>query len=164
MKKIEVFLTFLVILGCSSPTQKNEFKSSIVANEENEQQLKESLKSVEAEEQERLKSRSKIRFLKTIHDYGNIIADQDYRTIFSFRNTGDKPLLIYDVKTSCGCTVPTWNKKPIAPGVEDHIEVTFHPKEHQIGLEQKTVTVLTNTEQGITVLQIKANVSAKKKS
>jgi len=164
MKKFGAFLAFLVALGCSSPTPKREFKSSIVANEENEQQLKESLQSVEAEEQERLKNRSKIQFMKMIHDYGNITADQDYHTTFSFRNTGNKPLLIYDVKTSCGCTVPTWNKKPIAPGAEDYIEVTFHPKEHQIGLEQKTVTVMTNTDPGITVLQIKANVSAKKKS
>ena len=164
MKKLGLFVAFFWTLGCAEPTKKSEFKSSIVANEENEQQLKESLKSVEAEEQVRTKNNTKISFSRTVHDYGNITADEDYSTYFSFRNSGQKPLLIYDVKTSCGCTVPTWNKSPIAPGDTSQIEVRFHPKEHQIGLEQKTVTVMTNTDPGITVLQIKANVSAKKKS
>ena len=164
MKKIGLFVALFTVLGCSNPSPKSEFKSSIVANEENEQQLKESLKSVEAEEQERAKNTTKIAFSRTVHDYGKITADADYSTFFSFRNTGPKPLRIYDVKTSCGCTVPTWNKNPIAPGGTSQIEVRFHPKEHQIGLEQKTVTVMTNTDPGITVLQIKANVSPKKKS
>lgn len=164
MRKLGLFIALLLALGCSEQKTKSEFKSSIVANEENEQQLKESLESVAAEEKERLKTRSKIQFSRTVHDYGNITADEDYSTFFSFQNTGEKPLLIYDVKTSCGCTVPTWNKNPIAPGAKDQIEVRFHPKENQIGLEQKTVTVMTNTDPGITVLQINANVSPKKKS
>jgi hypothetical protein len=163
MKKIGLFVALLSVSGCSESTQKSEFKSSIVANDENEQQLKESLKSVENEERERVKNSTKIAFSRTVHDYGKIRADADYTTVFVFQNTGNKSLLVYDVKTSCGCTVPTWNKNPIAPGAKDQIEVTFHPKEHQIGLEQKTVTVMTNTVPSITVLQIKANVSPKKK-
>ncbi|NBN98848.1 MAG: DUF1573 domain-containing protein, partial [Flavobacteriia bacterium] len=76
---------------------------------------------------------------------------------------GEKPLLIYDVKTSCGCTVPNWNKNPIPPGGREKIKVTFHPKENQLGIEHKSVTVISNTDPGVTVLTIKAKVSAKNK-
>ncbi|MBM3164887.1 MAG: DUF1573 domain-containing protein [Bacteroidetes bacterium] len=164
MNKFFVLSLMYLALACAEKAQKSEFKSSIVATEENEEQLKQSLSSVEKEEQERLKNRSEVQFDRIVHDYGNIVADADYKTVFEFQNTGKKPLLVFDVKTSCGCTVPMWNKNPILPGAKDNIEVTFHPKENQIGLEEKTVTVMTNTDPGITVLQIKANVSARKKS
>ena len=79
------------------------------------------------EEAERKKTLSSVGFDRMLHDFGSIIADVDYTTTFTIKNTGKKPLLIYEVKASCGCTVPTWNKKPIEPGKSDQIEVTFHP-------------------------------------
>lgn len=160
--KILLLLGFLLAVVACTERKKGENGSSIVANEENERTLEESLKDVDREEQERQKSQTEIQFSRLIHDYGQILADADYNTTFEFTNTGKKPLLIYDVKTSCGCTVPTWNKKPIPAGAKERIQVTFHPKAHQLGEEVKTVTVLSNTNPGMTVLQIKAEVSPPK--
>jgi hypothetical protein len=156
-------LIFAVLLtACSSKEPEKVKAQSIVATEENRKEMQKELKSVDVEEEERRKSFSRIAFERLEHDYGNITADADYSTSFAFENTGDKPLLIYEVKTSCGCTVPNWNKKPIPPGGRDQIKVTFHPKEHQLGLDHKSVTVISNTDPGFTVLTIKANVSVKK--
>ena len=99
---------------------------------------------------------------RLIHDFGTITADEDYKTSFLITNTGNNPLMIYEVKASCGCTVPTWNKNPIAPGASDKIDVTFHPKSEQVGLQNKTVSVITNSSPGVEVLQIKALVNPKK--
>lgn len=150
------------MLAACADKKQEKHASSIVANEDNTRDLKKTLTSVDKEEQERQKSISEIEFERLVHDYGKIVADADYNTTFEFTNTGKKPLLIYDVKTSCGCTVPTWNKKPIPAGAKERIQVTFHPKAHQLGTEVKTVTVLSNTNPGMTVLQIKAEVSPPK--
>lgn len=153
---------FIILVVACSERQEGNPGSSIVANDENERTLEESLKDVDREEQERKKSQTEIEFERLVHDYGKIVADADYNTTFEFTNTGKHPLLIYEVKTSCGCTVPTWNKNPIPAGAKERIQVTFHPKAHQLGAEVKTVTVLSNTNPGMTVLQIKAEVSPPK--
>lgn len=160
--KSSFFIGFLLLLASCADKKQEKHASSIVANEDNTRDLKKTLTSVDKEEQERQKSISEIEFERLVHDYGKIVADADYNTTFEFTNTGKKPLLIYDVKTSCGCTVPTWNKKPIPAGAKERIQVTFHPKAHQLGTEVKTVTVLSNTNPGMTVLQIKAEVSPPK--
>lgn len=157
-------LIFAVLLtACSSKEPEKVKAQSIVATEENRKEMQKELKSVDVEEEKRRKSFSRIAFDRLEHDYGNIMADADYTTSFEFENTGEKPLLIYDVKTSCGCTVPNWNKNPIPPGGREKIKVTFHPKENQLGIEHKSVTVISNTDPGVTVLTIKAKVSAKNK-
>jgi len=58
--------------------------------------------------------------------------------------------------------VPTWNKKPIEPGTSDKIVVTFHPSKSQLGEQDKTISVITNTSPGVAVLQLKAFVNPKK--
>jgi outer membrane lipoprotein-sorting protein len=157
--KSSFFIGFLLLLAACADKKQEKHASSIVANEDNTRDLEKTLTSVDKEEQERQKSLSEIEFERLVHDYGKIVADADYNSTFEFTNTGKKPLLIYDVKTSCGCTVPTWNKNPIPAGAKERIQVTFHPKSHQLGTEVKTVTVLSNTNPGMTVLQIKADVS-----
>jgi archaellum component FlaG (FlaF/FlaG flagellin family) len=120
------------------------------------------LAEAKKEEAERKKTLSSVGFDRMLHDFGSIVADADYTTTFTIKNTGKKPLLIYEVKASCGCTVPTWNKKPIAPGASDQIEVTFHPGKSQLGAQDKTISVITNTSPGVAVLQLKAFVNPKK--
>ncbi len=61
-------------------------------------------------------SGSKIEFTKEVHDYGKIKHGGDPYCTFEFKNTGNEPLIISNAKGSCGCTVPTWPKEPIAPG------------------------------------------------
>ena len=162
MKNLVFVFCFLLLYACQDPEKKDDFGSSIVADSENEQALDATLEEAKKEEAERQKTLSSVGFDRMLHDFGSIVADVDYTTTFTIKNTGKKPLLIYEVKASCGCTVPTWNKKPIAPGASDQIEVTFHPGKSQLGAQDKTISVITNTSPGVAVLQLKAFVNPKK--
>ena len=68
---------------------------------------------------------AKIEFTKEVHNYGKIKYNGDPYCTFEFKNTGDEPLIISNSKGSCGCTVPTWPKEPIAPGATGSIKVKY---------------------------------------
>ncbi|HEX4886929.1 MAG TPA: DUF1573 domain-containing protein [Luteibaculaceae bacterium] len=105
--------------------------------------------------------KTKIAFKETEHDFGKISQDSENKKVFSFTNTGTEPLVIQNAVGSCGCTVPTYSKEPIAPGKTGTIEVVYKPGS-QKGAQTKTVTVTANTEPVTTVLYIKADVQEKK--
>lgn len=67
-----------------------------------------------------------ISFDKTTFDYGNVKAGSDGHRYFTVKNTGDKPLILSEVKPSCGCTTPEWSKDPILPGKETKIKVGYN--------------------------------------
>ena len=72
-----------------------------------------------------------MRFDRTRIETGAIGEDDGpQRFVFTWRNTGDKPLVITRVKTTCGCAVPTCGKRPVKPGETDSVTVTYHPKGH----------------------------------
>ncbi|MBU1578895.1 MAG: DUF1573 domain-containing protein [Bacteroidetes bacterium] len=99
-----------------------------------------------------------ISFTKTEHDFGKLIQGEQLSVIFKFENTGNAPLLITKVSASCGCTASKYPTEPIAPGEEGRLEVTFDSK-GQRGMQNKTVTVLTNTQPKSTTLRLRAQVS-----
>jgi hypothetical protein len=76
--------------------------------------------------------------------------------VFSLKNTGTQPLIIQNVDTSCGCTVPEWDKQPVKTGKSAKIKVRITPKES--GLFNKTITVHCNTKEGQILLKIKGIV------
>ena len=161
-------LSALVFTACSNqekPSNTEEPKS-IVATDESVRELRQSLSDVEKEEQrqlqEELANMTSMTFDKTSHDYGKVPADSDNKTIFRVTNTGKKPLVIEKVSASCGCTTPSKPEKPIPPGKSDEITVVFHPKETQLGQQNKTVTVIANTNPKMEVLNISAMVEKKK--
>lgn len=97
-----------------------------------------------------------IAFKRTEHNFKEIDYKSDTKCTFLFTNSGETPLLIHNVKTSCGCTVPEWPKKPIKPGKsgEIHIEYdTSHP-----GKFHKTITVFYNGKESPKELVIKGMV------
>ena len=67
-----------------------------------------------------------ISFDKTTFDYGNVKAGSDGHRFFTVKNTGDKPLILTEVKPSCGCATPEWSKDPILPGKETKIKVGYN--------------------------------------
>ena len=67
----------------------------------------------------------KIEFVKLVHDYGTIYKNGDGNCEFEFTNTGKEPLILTNVKSSCGCTVPKWPRQPILPGKTDVIKVKY---------------------------------------
>lgn len=98
-----------------------------------------------------------IKFEKDEHDFGKVKQDTQNKFKFKFKNTGANPLIIENAVGSCGCTVPTFPKEPIAPGASGEIEVVYSPGK-QKGQQQKTVTVTANTDPRETKVQIKADV------
>jgi hypothetical protein len=76
--------------------------------------------------------------------------------IFKLKNTGTKPLIIRTVNASCGCTVPEWEKQPVAAGKSTEIRVKITPEKSEYF--NKTVTVHCNTEEGQILLKIKGVV------
>lgn len=80
---------------------------------------------------------------------------------FEFTNTGNGNLVIYDVRTQCGCTRPEYPKNPIAPGKKGKIKVTFLPQ-GRTGALNKSATVYTNGKPSKTEVRIKGSVVPKK--
>lgn len=102
-----------------------------------------------------------ITFDKTTHDFGKINeADGRVTTVFEFKNEGMVPLVLTNVRASCGCTTPKWTREPIEPGQTGTITVTYNPSGRP-GRFQKTVTVTSNTEEATTRLYIKGEVIPK---
>jgi len=96
-------------------------------------------------------------------DFGTHNEGEILDTVFKFKNTGEVPLVITNVKTSCGCTTPYWPKKPIQPGATDVIKVRFNTN-HKPGKQTKTITIHANTKNLTEVIKIKAyNIPKDKK-
>ncbi len=115
--------------------------------------------SLNAQEKKELNTNApKIEFEKVIYDYGTIYQGSNGTCYFEFKNVGKEPLILSKPRSSCGCTVPTWPKKPILPGKSDKIKVTYNTK--RAGIINKTVTVYSNAINSSIVLRIKGKVIA----
>ena len=101
----------------------------------------------------------KIEFEKEIHDFGKLIQGEKVSFGFKFKNTGNSDLLISQVNSSCGCTVTRFPKTPIKPEEEKVLKVTFDSNGRK-GIQNKTVTVVTNCQPSSNVIRIKAMVIA----
>lgn len=75
-----------------------------------------------------VKNGAQIEFEKEVHDYGTIENGANGQCTFNFKNSGNAPLIISNAKGSCGCTVPSWPKEPIAPGASAKITVKYDTK------------------------------------
>lgn len=84
----------------------------------------------------------KITFTEQEHNYGTLQKGGDGNCEFVFTNEGNEPLILSNVKASCGCTVPTWTKEPIMPGQTGTIKVRYNT--NNIGAFTKTITVTSN--------------------
>jgi hypothetical protein len=98
-------------------------------------------------------------FEKTVHDYGTITQGSDGNCEFKFTNKGEGPLILSNVKTSCGCTVPEWPNAPIPPGKTGIIKVKYDT--NRLGAFSKTVTVSSNAKNSLVTITIKGNIITK---
>ena len=98
-----------------------------------------------------------VEFNEMKYDFGTITQGEVIKHIFKFKNTGDKPLVIKDVHTSCGCTVADYSKEPVAPGDEGFISVTFDSF-GKAGEQYKNVTIVMNTNPPKKILVITGKV------
>lgn len=99
---------------------------------------------------------AKIEFKTDVIDYGTIEKGADGVRTFEFTNTGNAPLVISNVKSTCGCTVPKKPDGPIMPGETGEIEVKYDTK--RVNPIRKTITVFSNAETPTVALKIKGLV------
>lgn len=89
--------------------------------------------------------KAKIKFDKTVHNFGTFSEENSLQTcVFSFTNEGDAPLVINQAVASCGCTVPSYTKKPVLPGEKGEMKVTYNGAGKFPGHFKKTITIRTN--------------------
>jgi len=131
MKKISIILSVLLIVSSVSFAQKGKKK----------------------------KNMDEMQFAQESHDYGTMENGADGTYKFSFKNTSSKPLVITNVKSSCGCTAPTWSKEPIQPGRSGSITVKYNT--NLPGLFNKTVQVFSSAKNSPVRLTIKGKVLPK---
>lgn len=98
-----------------------------------------------------------ISFEYTVYDYGIIEKNGDGMCEFVFKNTGKEDLVLTNVRSSCGCTVPEWPKEPIPKKKTAVIKVKYDT--NRTGTINKSVTVESNAENNRVVLQIKGRVN-----
>ncbi|MBW2961813.1 DUF1573 domain-containing protein [Mesonia aestuariivivens] len=111
-----------------------------------------------AERDENAEGTAKMTFEEEMHDFGTINEGDVVEHTFKFTNDGDSPLVITQAKGSCGCTVPSWPKEPVAPGEQGEILVKFNSR-NKPNNQMKTVRITTNTESGQEMIKIKAFVT-----
>ena len=109
------------------------------------------------EVEEANESGAKIEFKKEVIDYGTIEKGADGIRKFEFTNTGNEPLIISRVYSSCGCTVPKKPEAPIAPGDSGVIEVKYDTK--RVGPIRKTISVYSNASSVPFPLKIKGTIT-----
>lgn len=99
---------------------------------------------------------AKISFEETTIDYGEIEKGSDGVRSFKLTNTGDAPLVIEDIKSTCGCTIPKKPTDPIMPGASDNIEVKYDT--NRVGPIRRSISVYSNAEEPIVTLNIRGTV------
>ena len=92
----------------------------------------------------------------TTQNIGSIFFNQPKEVEFIFINTGKYPLLIYEVRASCECTVPEWSQKPIKPGRSGMIKVIYNAD--RFGQFNKSINVFANTQNNPTILRFHGEV------
>lgn len=109
-------------------------------------------------------AQANIKFDKVTHNFGTFSESNPVqKTTFTFTNTGDKPLVINQAVASCGCTVPSYTKKPVAPGEKGQITVTYNGTGKFPGHFKKTITVRSNATTEMTRLYIEGVMTEEKK-
>ena len=102
---------------------------------------------------------AKINFLTTEIDYGIIEKGSNGVRDFIFTNDGDSPLIITNVKSTCGCTIPKKPNKPILPGETEKIQVKYDT--NRVGFIRKSIMVSSNAETPTVILKISGKVTNK---
>jgi hypothetical protein len=99
-----------------------------------------------------------IEFEEETHNFGQVTEGEMVKHTFKFKNSGNENLVLFDVKTSCGCTVPEdWPKQPIAPGDGGEIKVIFNSHD-RAGQVNKSIRVEANTNPTVTTVLLTGEV------
>ena len=103
-----------------------------------------------------------ITFEESEHDFGDIYQGDKVEYVFNFENTGDSPLIITNVQTTCGCTATNWGREPILPSAKSSIKVSFNSA-GKMARNNKVITIISNSVAPLNQIKIVANVLPPKK-
>jgi hypothetical protein len=101
-----------------------------------------------------------ISFESNVIEYGDVARGSDGVRYFNFTNAGKEPLIISNVRSSCGCTIPEYPRIPIGPNQESQIKIKYDTK--RVGPFRKTITIYSNVEGKAITVTIKGRVLAEK--
>lgn len=104
-----------------------------------------------------------VKFDKTSHDFGTFKEETPVTHVFTFTNTGDKPLVIQQAFASCGCTVAEYTKTPVQPGKTGQLKVTYNGQGKFGGHFKKSVTVRSNASNAMVRIYIEGTMIEKQK-
>lgn len=154
MRTYALTLTFLIFAtACNDKDQNQRIDSNLLpAN------LVQNPRTAGKVSGDQLEQMAAMQFTDTIHHFGNVYSGEEVTHEFIFTNTGNSPLLISSVSTTCGCTIADYPKEPVLPGESGAIKTNYKPSSDQLGYEEKTISVLTNTSKGQYKLYIKAQI------
>lgn len=111
----------------------------------------------EDEQEETPMTGAKIAFTEKSYNFGDITQGDKVEYTFEFENVGNEPLILSDVRTTCGCTAPEWPKEPIAPGAKANLKVVFNSA-GKMGMQNKVITVMSNAVNNPERVKIVTNV------
>lgn len=144
MQKVFIVVVLSTLLSCGNQSNNESLGTDEISNSASANgKLSEELPEIKFEEE--------------VFDFGRITQGEKVSHEFSFTNVGTKNLIISGASGSCGCTVPEWPKEPILPGGKGAINVVFS-SEGKSGLQEKTVTIVTNCEPATRVIRIKTEI------
>lgn len=102
---------------------------------------------------------AQINFSEERYDFGTLEEGPKASHEFTFTNTGTEPLILTNVKASCGCTTPSWTKEPVLPGEDGKILVTYNTAK-RVGAFNKSITITSNASEPTKVIYIKGTVES----
>ena len=155
MKKLVLSLAVMLFAAFTVSAQVSESKKA----EEKKLKEKERAKYEQVSKKNDNPNAPEIKFNNVVHDYGTVEQHGNGRCEFKFTNTGKEPLILSNVRSSCGCTVPEWPRQPILPGQSDVIKVKYDTK--RMGAINKSVHVYSNAKVSPIALKIKGKVVSK---
>ena len=99
-----------------------------------------------------------LRFEEHTHDFGDIARKGgDLVYDFRLRNEGDTPLVLTRVTTTCSCLKGSFSKRPIPPGGESTLRITYEPHKSEEGIFNKVIRVSSNSAEGIVLVTVQGN-------
>lgn len=103
---------------------------------------------------------AKITFEESVFEFGEITQGDRVEHTFNYTNTGTVPLIISNVKTTCGCTAPDWSREALAPGESQVMTIKFNSA-GKMGMQNKVITISSNAVNNPERIKITANVLPK---
>ncbi len=110
--------------------------------------------------QEAAKNGPAITFATPEHNFGDIKQGDVVEHTFTFKNTGNQPLVIDRVEVTCGCTTPSYTKEPVMPGKTGSVTAKFNSA-GKLGQQKKPITIHSNAADGIANVYIVTDIKEK---